>query len=206
MFQLTVNIAAVLTAFIGPLVGFDFPLTIIQLLWINIIMDTLAALALGGEPALKRFMKEKPISRNANIISSIMASAIFTGGLYITAFGIFFLLFPPVKDLFLRNGTPNHAVFITAFFNLFIFLVMFNSFNTRTDKINLFESIKGNRGFLPIIAVIFIMQIVFTFIGGEVLRTTALNFNEWLIILLMSISIIPIDIIRKIIVKAISKQ
>jgi len=197
IFQLTVNIAAVLTAFIGPLLGFDFPLTIIQILWINIIMDTLAALALGGEPALQRFMKEKPIKRDANILSKYMTSAIFTGGLYITAFALFFLLFEPFRELFTRNGLPNEPVFLTAFFNLFIFLIMFNAFNARTETTRLFENIRGNKGFLPIIGLIFVMQIVFTYIGGELLRTEALRVSEWLIVLGMAVTIIPVDLLRK---------
>lgn len=197
VFQLTVNIAAVLTSFLGPLLGIDFPLTIIQILWINIIMDTLAALALGGEPALQRFMNEKPIRRDANIVSKAMSSAMFSGGIYITAFAVFFLLFPPFKDLFIRNGAPDTMVFMTAFFNLFIFLIMFNSFNARTEKMNLMENIFKNKGFLPIIGFIFVMQIVFTYIGGDFLRTHSLTIQEWLIILLLSVSIIPFDLARK---------
>jgi len=177
--------------------GFDFPLTIIQILWINIIMDTLAALALGGEPALQRFMKEKPIKRDANILSKYMTSAIFTGGLYITAFALFFLLFEPFRELFTRNGLPNEPVFLTAFFNLFIFLIMFNAFNARTETTRLFENIRGNKGFLPIIGLIFVMQIVFTYIGGELLRTEALRVSEWLIVLGMAVTIIPVDLLRK---------
>ncbi len=200
IFQLTVNIAAVLTAFLGPLLGIDFPLTIIQILWINIIMDTLAALALGGEPALKRFMNEKPVKREANIVSKYMASSIVTGGLYITAFSMFFLLFEPFRELFVRNGVPDKAVFLTAFFNLFIFLIMFNSFNARTETIRLFENITQNRGFLPIIGLIFALQILFTYIGGDLLRTEALALREWLIILAMSLTIIPVDLLRKAIV------
>jgi calcium-translocating P-type ATPase len=201
VFQLTVNIAAVLTAFLGPIFGMDFPLTIIQILWINIIMDTLAALALGGEPALERYMNDKPIRREANILSRYMTNALITGGLYIAAFAMFFLLFPPFKEMFLRNGIPNTDVFLTAFFNLFIFLVMFNSFNARTEKMNLFEHIKENKGFLPIIALIFVMQIIFTYIGGEVLRTSALTVKEWGIIILLAVSIIPVDLFRKFILK-----
>jgi len=144
-------------------------------------------------------MKEKPINRKANIISRYMASGIFTGGLYITAFSLFFLLFPPFKELFMRNGVPDNDVFLTAFFNLFIFLVMFNSFNARTDKINLLEKILSNKGFLPIIALIFFLQIVFTYIGGDILRTTSLYVREWGIILVLSISIIPVDLLRKLI-------
>ncbi len=197
VFQLTVNIAAVLTAFIGPLLGFDFPLTIIQILWINIIMDTLAALALGGEPALHAFMREKPIRRDANILTKNMISSIFTGGIYITAFAIFFLMFEPFRAWFIRDGLPNQAVFMTAFFNLFIFLILFNAFNARSETCNLFDNITKNRGFLPIIAIIFFVQILFTYIGNDILRTEDLLFKEWLIILAMSISIIPVDLIRK---------
>ena len=76
--QLTVNVAAVGTAFIGPLIGVDFPLTIIQILWINIIMDTLAAIAFGGEPALHRYMKEPPVDRDENILTKYMVSSILT--------------------------------------------------------------------------------------------------------------------------------
>lgn len=204
VFQLTVNVAAVLTAFFGPMFGIDFPLTIIQLLWINIIMDTLAALALGGEPALDRFMTEKPVKRNANILSKYMSSAVLFNGLFITAMSLVFLFFPPVKELFVRNGVTDNAVFLTAFFNMFIFLIMFNSFNARTEKLNLFEHIGGNKGFLPIIALIFVMQILFTYIGGDWLRTTSLNIKEWGIILLLAISIIPVDLLRKFVVLKLS--
>ena len=197
IFQLTVNVAAVLTIFLGQFFGIGQPLTIIQILWINVIMDTLAALAFGGEPALERFMLEKPVKREASILSRYMVFSILTGGLYITAFSVFFLTFEPFRNLFIRNGIADQAVFLTAFFNLFVFLIMFNSFNARTEKLNLFEKIGKNKGFLQIITLIFILQILFTYIGGDVLRTIALTPKEWLIILLLSVSIIPVDLFRK---------
>src|SRR5690606_6469716 len=135
VFQLTVNVAAVSTAFLGPFFGIEFPLTIIQLLWINIIMNTLAAIALGGEPAIRRFMQELPIKRDSNILTAEMSSAIVIGGIFITAFSIFFLTNEDFKELFIRNGLPNRAVFLTAFFNLFVFMITLNSFNARTDKL-----------------------------------------------------------------------
>jgi len=201
IFQLTVNLAAVLTVFLGPFFGIDFPLTIIQLLWINIIMDTLAAIAFGGEPALERFMKEKPVKRDANILSKYMSSSILTGGIYITALSILFLTYTPFQDLFVRNGVADHTVFLSAFFNLFIFLIVFNSFNARTEKINLLDNITHNSQFLQIIGMIIVLQVIFTYIGGTILRSVGLQPMEWFYVILLSLTIIPIDIIRKLILK-----
>jgi len=202
VFQLTVNVAAVCTAFLGPLIGVDFPLTIIQILWINIIMDTLAAIAFGGEPALNRYMNEPPVNREENILTKYMSSAILTSGLFITFFSIFFLTFPPFKEIFIRNGVPDADVHLTAFFNLFIFMIIFNAFNVRTEKLNLFEHIGENTSFILVMTGILALQVLFTYIGGNILRTTPLNINEWILIVLMSLLIIPVDMIRKVIMKA----
>ena len=206
IFQLTVNLAAVTTVFLGPFFGVEFPLTIIQLLWINIIMDTLAAIAFGGEPALERVMKERPVSREENIVSKYMASSILTGGIYITAMSMFFLTFAPFKELFMRDGVPNNEVFMAAFFNLFIFLIVFNSFNARTEKINLLDNITRNIVFLQIIGLIIVLQVVMTFVGGTVLRMTSLEPMEWFCIIALAMSIIPVDIIRKLILGASGKE
>jgi calcium-translocating P-type ATPase len=197
VFQLTVNVAAVCTALLGPFFGIDFPLTIIQILWINIIMDTLAALAFGGEPALKRFMDEPPVSRSENILTRDMLSAVLTCGIFTTAFSLFFLTYPPIRELFVRDGLPNQGVFYTAFFNIFVLMVTFNAFNARTEKINLFEHIFENKGFFRVIGFILVVQVIITYIGGTILRATPLNVSEWMIILVLSITIIPVDLIRK---------
>jgi magnesium-transporting ATPase (P-type) len=205
VFQLTVNLAAVTTVFLGPMFGVEFPLTIIQLLWINIIMDTLAAIAFGGEPALERVMTEQPVRRDENIVNRYMASSILTGGLYITVMSIFFLTFPPIKELFVRDGVFNQEVFLSAFFNVFIFLIVVNSFNARTEKINIFDNINKNTMFLRIIGLITLLQVVFTYVGGTVLRSTGLLPIEWLYVALFALSIIPVDLIRKIILHSGSK-
>ncbi len=204
VFQLTVNVAAVTTALLGPFFGFDFPLTIIQLLWINIIMDTLAALAFGGEPALKRFMKEKPVRRDENILTGNMISSVLVGGLYIAFFSIVFLTNDYFKTLFLRNGEFDQTVFVSAFFSLFVFLITINSFNARTEKMNLFENLFKNMRFLGIIGMIISIQVVFTYIGGNILRVKPLMIDEWVAIFLLSLIIIPVDLFRKYIVKQVS--
>jgi len=197
IFQLTVNLAAVLTVFVAQFFGIDHPLTIIQLLWVNVIMDTLAALAIGGEPALKETMNEQPVKRNDNIISKYMSSSIIFGALYITIISIGFLAIPQIRELFLRNGVPSYEVFLSAFFNVFVFLIVFNAFNARTPKINIFSNISKNIVFIQIMVLIATLQVMFTYLGGDILRTVALEPVEWLFVFLITISIIPFDMGRK---------
>ena len=197
IFQLTVNLAAVLTAFLAPFFGVEFPLTIIQLLWINIIMDSLAAIAFGGEPAISRYMEEPPIRRDANILSPYMITSVLTGGIYIALTSILFLTIPMFKDFFYRNGVFDNDVFLAAFFNLFIFMILFNGFNARTDKYNLLENIQKNPGFLQIMGLIVIIQVIITFVGDEILRSKPLILAEWLIIVSLALTIIPVDMLKK---------
>eukprot|EP01132_Coremiostelium_polycephalum_P003574 gene3574-4453_t len=197
VFQSTINVASTLIVFLGPFMGFDFPLTLIQLLWVNLVMDTLAALAFGGEPALERYMKEKPIKRDQNIITPRMWASILGGGPFISAMSVTFLTSDYVESFFTRNGIPDDKVFLTAFFAFFIFMSVINAFNVRTNRLNLFDHLLDNKGFIVVVFFIFCVQIVFTYIGGKVLRTVGLNLNEWVVIILVSLSIIPFDLFRK---------
>ena len=206
VFQLTVNLAAVLTALLSPYFGVEFPLTIIQLLWINIIMDTLAAIAFGGEPAVDRYMNEPPVRREANILSSYMTTSILTAGLYIAFLSICFLSIPFFKTLFLREGIYSNEVFMTAFFNLFIFLILFNGFNARTEKFNLLENIRKNPGFIQVMLLIAFIQIIITLVGDTILRATPLRLSEWATVLLIAFSIIPVDLIKKWIIRKTGRQ
>lgn len=101
IFQLTVNVAAVLICFLGPLFGENVVLTVIQLLLINLAMDTLAAIAFGSEPALKEYMRNKPIPRDASIVSKEMLTEIIIGALYITIICLG-ILFIPLSDHYLE--------------------------------------------------------------------------------------------------------
>jgi calcium-translocating P-type ATPase len=198
IFQSTINLAATLIVFLGPFMGFDFPLTIIQLLWVNLVMDTLAALAFGGEPALKSYMKEHPTKRNEAIISPEMWSYILFNGSFIAALSVIFLTWDPVVNFFTRDGKPSDPVFLTAFFSFFIFISVINAFNVRTPRLNVFNHLFKNSGFVRVITLIFVVQITFTYLGGSVLRTVPLTPNEWLTIIVASLAIIPWDSIRKI--------
>ncbi|QGG46494.1 calcium-translocating P-type ATPase, PMCA-type [Heliorestis convoluta] len=194
VFQLTVNVAAITVAFLGPFFGVDLPLTMIQLLWVNLVMDTLAALAFGGEPALRQYMQERPKRRDESIINTDMWSSILTNGLAIAAMSLFFLKYPPVQGLF-----TTEAAFLTGFFAFFIFLNNFNKFNARVEGLNLFSHIGKNPGFTNVVLLIFVVQIAFTYIGGDILRTVGLTAMEWFYVFAFSLVIIPIDVARKVI-------
>ncbi|MCT4508821.1 MAG: calcium-translocating P-type ATPase, PMCA-type [Tepidibacter sp.] len=201
-YQLTVNVGAILIAFMGPFIGVDLPLSMTQMLWVNLVMDTLAALAFGGEPALHRYMKEAPKKRSESIISKYMWSSILTNGCYVAAISIFFLKSSMIRSIFRVGAQGNEEIyFLTGFFAFFIFLNAFNTFNARTESINLFDNIKENRGFLKVVGLIFVVQIIMTYFGGEILRTAGLYGKEWICIVALSVTIIPIDIIRKILTK-----
>lgn len=226
IFQLTINVAAVLISFICPLLDLASPLNVIQILWVNLVMDTLAALAFGGEPALSRFMKEKPKKRTEHIISKNMMSEIIVGAGWTFILSIaMMLLGERIVDAdgvamleswgWLRSGSIEgdaHIYLTTAYFAFFIFIAVFNGFNARTEKMNLFDNLSKNKGFLTVFGIIAAVQIAMTYIGlavpavGEILGCHGLNGTEWLLVLVMAISIIPVDLIRKVIAKAASNK
>ena len=196
IFQLTVNVAAVLTCFIGPLLGENVILTVVQLLLVNLAMDTLAAIAFGSEPALKEFMKDKPIPRNQGIITQEMLIEIVVGALYITFISLAILFVPAVRGMF---GNVDQVYLKSAVFATFMMAITFNGFNARTSHPNIFENIGRNRNFLLVMASIFALQFVFVTFGGNMLDVEALNLQSWLICIAFAFMVIPIDIVRKLI-------
>lgn len=194
IFQLTVNVAAVLTCFLGPLLGENVVLTVIQLLLINLAMDTLAAIAFGSEPALDEYMKDKPVPRSESIVSKEMLVEILIGALYITGICLSILFVPTIKNLF---GDVDMTYLKSAVFAVFMMAITFNGFNARTNHINVFEGLGRNKTFIWVMLAIFVLQFVFVTFGGEVLSVESLNFSGWIICLVMAFLIIPIDMVRK---------
>ena len=211
IFQLTINVSAVLISFISPLLGRDNPLSIIQILWVNLVMDTLAALAFGGEPALRRFMKERPKRRDESIVSPAMWSSILVGGLWVFAVSLFFLFSPAMTAIFphsavgLKELRP-YGYLLTGYFSFFIFIAVFNGFNARTEQFNLFDNIGKNKGFLRVMLLIAVVQVFMTYLGGNVLHCYGMTAPQWGIVLLLAFSIIPVDLIRKAVFRAFSNK
>lgn len=195
IFQLTINFSAVAINFIAPFVGIDKPLTITQILWINLVMDTLAALAFGGEPALEKYLAEKPKERTAPIVSKEMAMTIAWGGIYMTIIALMFYKCPWVDHLF--RDAPDHIYTYTGFFCTYIFMAVANGFNVRVPGLNIFANLGQNKGFLQIMALIILVQVALTYVGGKILRTKPLNLEEWTVVVLMSLSIVVVDLMRK---------
>lgn len=196
IFQLTVNLCALSISIIGPFIGADTPVTVIQMLWINMVMDTLAALAFSFEPALLEYMTEKPKKKDENIMNSYMLNEITITGLYTTFLCILFLKLPFIKSLF-----DSKESFMTAFFGLFIFTGIFNCFNARTSRINILSHLTKNHMFIFIILFICIVQITMIYYGGSMFRTVPLSLKEFLIMLAFSFTVVPVDVLRKIICK-----
>ena len=198
IFQLTVNVAAVLICFLGPLLGENVILTVIQLLLINLAMDTLAAIAFGSEPALKEYMKEKPVARSESIVSRAMLSEVIISAAYITIICLSILFVAPIRSLF---GDVDVTYLKSAIFATFMMAITFNGFNARTGHINPFENIGRNRNFVLVMISIFVMQFLFVTFGGEVLSVESLSVKSWLICVILAFMVIPIDMIRKIVTK-----
>lgn len=198
IFQLTVNVAAVMTCFIGPLLGEKVVLTVIQLLLVNLAMDTLAAIAFGSEPALKEFMKEKPVPRSESIVTKNMLIRVGVSGLYIAAACLSILFLSTIRNMF---GNVDVTYLKSALFATFMMAITFNGFNARTDHINPFEHIGRNKNFLYVMGSILLMQFVFVTFGGEVLSVESLDLRSWILCAVIAFLVIPINMALKLATK-----
>lgn len=194
--QLTINLCAISLSIIGPFINIDTPVTVIQMLWVNMVMDTLAGVAFAYEPPLLEYMNEKPKKKTESIINKYMASEILFTGIYSAILCLLFLKHPFFSSLY-----ENEQSLMTAFFALFIFIDIFNSFNARTIRINLLANILKNKVFIIIMLFIFIVQLFLIYFGGELFRTFGLTAKEMLITILLAFSVIPFDWIRKSLLK-----
>ncbi|MBR4295265.1 MAG: calcium-translocating P-type ATPase, PMCA-type [Clostridia bacterium] len=202
--QLTMNLCAVGVSMIGPFIGFDAPVTVVQMLWINIIMDTLGGLAFAGEHANEKCMNEKPKKRDEAILNRYMIGEILTMGLFTVTLCILFLKMPNITSLF--RYQENNLYLLTAFFALFIFASVFNCFCARTDSLNIFRDLAKNKVFIIIMLSITAIQIGFIYLGGSVLRTAPLLWEELRTTLILALTVFPANMLRKLILRIIGSK
>ena len=202
--QLTMNFCAVGVSMIAPFLGIDAPVTVVQMLWINLIMDTLGGLAFAGEPPLPSCMKEKPKRRDEPILNGYMIHQILLLGGFSVVLLLSFLFLPEFGSHFRQS--EGRICHLTAFFALFIFTSVFNCFNARTDRLRLFSGIGKNRAFLFIMALVCAVQIGFVYLGGEVLRTVPLTASELGYTLAVSLLVFPAEFLRKILWRLFGKK
>lgn len=214
-FQITINVAAVLITLFSPVLRTVTPLTVVMLLFVNLVCDSLGSLMFGTEPALEKYMSEKPRKRDESIIGKSMLANIIIPSLWATAVG-FFLLKNPLNLSFLPNynyGESNAVndtaglVFQTMFFIYFIWSSLINGFNCRSDGFDIFKGLDENKSFLKVFGMIVAIQAVIVCIGlipglkvvGEVFSCCPISFVQWGFVIILSISILPIGLLNKLI-------
>ncbi|MDR1921271.1 MAG: calcium-translocating P-type ATPase, PMCA-type [Candidatus Adiutrix sp.] len=185
LFQLTINVSALGVALTGPFLGIQLPLTVTQMLWVNLIMDTFAALALASEPPDWSVMRHPPRNPEAFIVTPAMGKFIITvGGIFLAMFLVLALGF---KDSFPMDAeTPVGRHNLSIFFSVFVFLQFWNLFNARMLGLerSAFSKLGQSKMFVLIVVAVAIGQIIMTQFGGEIFRTVPLSAKEWLGIIL----------------------
>ena len=196
-YQLSVNFCALTLSIIGPFIGISAPITIVQMLWLNMIMDTFAGLAFSFEPSLNKYLEEKPLDKNKPVINKNMYIEIITNGLYSALLCILFLKLPYIKYII----NPKTKYFMTAYFALFIFIGIFNAFSSRTSSVNIFKDINKNKPFFILFTFISIAQIIIIYYGGSIFQTYGLKLKELIFVILLSSTSLIVNTVRKIIIK-----
>lgn len=198
IFQLTVNVATILISILSPLFGIEEPFSIVQILWINLIMDTLASLSFSEEPALDRYMKEQPVGRSENVLTKYMKTHIGTAAIFISIVSLAIL--NNWFNIHKIVGTDSAEQVRTFMFTFFIYAIIFNSLNTRSTGINVLEHITSNKKFIYIMGGIAIVQSLIIQFGGKVFSTVPMDLKHFGYAMILAFLIIPIDFIRKSIV------
>lgn len=204
-FQLVINVAAVIVSAIAPFFGVEEPLKVTHLLFVNLVMDSLGAIMLGNEPALEKYMTEKPRRRDESIVSKKMMAQIVTMGAWLTVLSFIYLKHPFFIGLF-----ANEEQHLTGYFVLFIVSALFNGFNVRDDSFAIFKGLNENTGFIKVFITILVVQAlivnaalipftVFTWIGN-MFSCVPFGITGWVTVIVLGATMIPVDLVRKAVV------
>ena len=201
-FQLVINVAAVIVSAIAPFFGIEEPLKVTHLLFVNLVMDGLGAIMLGNEPALKKYMNERPRRRDESIVSKKMMTQIVIMGIWLVALSFIYLKVP-----FFRNLFENDAQHLTGYFVLFIASALFNGFNVRDEQFGIFRRLNENTGFLKVFFAILLIQAAIVNISlisfkpfewiSNMFSCVPFGPMGWVAVLLLAATMIPVDLIRK---------
>ena len=204
-FQLVINVAAVVVSAIAPFFGVDEPLKVTHLLFVNLVMDGLGAIMLGNEPAKEKYMEEAPRRRDESIISKKMMAQILTMGTWLVVISFVFLKLPFFDQFF---DTEEQK--LTAYFVLFILSALFNGFNVRDEKFAIFSGLNENTGFLKVFFLIIAVQACIVNAGlvnleifkwiGEMFSCVPFGITGWPVVIVLGFTMIPVDLIRKLVV------
>ncbi|XP_021724180.1 putative calcium-transporting ATPase 11, plasma membrane-type isoform X2 [Chenopodium quinoa] len=195
-FQLTVNIVALMLNFVAACITGSAPLTAVQLLWVNMIMDTLGALALATEPPTDELMKRPPIGRNVSFITKTMWRNILGQSVY--QFAVLAVLSFDGERLLRLGGPDSQVILNTVIFNSFVFCQVFNEINSRDiEKINVFRGIFSSWIFMVVMVSTVAFQAIIVEFLGTFASTVPLNWQLWLISILIGAVSMPLAVILK---------
>ncbi|XP_057805178.1 calcium-transporting ATPase 8, plasma membrane-type [Salvia miltiorrhiza] len=200
-FQLTVNVAALIINVVAAVSAGNVPLNAVQLLWVNLIMDTLGALALATEPPTDHLMRRAPVGRREPLITNIMWRNLLIQALYQVTV-LLILNFRGRDILNLQNDDEDHAFRVnnTLIFNAFVFCQVFNEFNARKpDEVNVFKGVTKNRLFMGIVGLEVVLQFIIIFFLGKFATTVRLSWKLWLVSIAIGVISWPLAAIGKLI-------
>lgn len=190
-FQLPINIALLILSVIYPMVATGALLASVQILIVNIIMDSLNSLSFGGEPPKEEYMSERPIKKGSGLfIRGAKKRIAISTAAFIALYGV--ITFSPVSNMFVTDAEA-----MTARFALLCFMAVLNGFNIRTEHMNLFKGIGKNKLFSYIAVGICAMTVILCDFAGTLIKATALDLNHWLVIIALAFMVIPVDLVRK---------
>lgn len=202
-FQLVINVTAVIVSALSPFLGVEEPLKVTHLLFVNLVMDSLGAIMLGNEPALKEYLSEPPRRRDESIVSRKMMTQIVIMGLWLTLVSFAYLKLDVFVNLFVTE--EQH---LTGYFVLFIVAALFNGFNVRDERFGIFKGLNENPNFIKVMLAIMAIQFVivnaaiiplapFEWIGN-MFSCTPFGIMGWIAVVLLAVTMIPVDCIRKV--------
>lgn len=201
-FQLVINVAAVVVSAVAPFFGVEEPLKVTHLLFVNLVMDGLGAIMLGNEPALEKYMSEKPRRKDENIVSREMMTQIVIMGIWLTVLSFIYLK----ADIF-KNMFATEEQHLTSYFVLFIASALFNGFNVRNDGYGIFKGLNENTGFLKVFFGIIVIQALIVNSGlvpleifkwiGNMFSCVPFGLTGWIVVFILAFTMIPVDLIRK---------
>lgn len=198
VFQLIMNLSAVGISVIGPFIRIESPVTVMQMLWINLIMDTIAAIAFAGEAPLMRYMKAKPTPKNEPVLNGDMITRIFVMGVFSVMLCLYYCNSAKISALF---GGKESPVFMSGFFALFVFCGIFGAFNARSGRINILSGLFQNPVFVTVMAAVFCAQVAMIYFGGELFRCVPLTVEQLIEVIKLSITVIPAGILLEALMK-----
>ena len=191
-YKLTVIFSAILVMLVIPAFGREIPLTVIHLIWINIIINIIGIALFAGEAPLKKYLREKPKSKSQKIITKKMVNGIMAGVIWCGFVSAMLFLLPALSGIFRSRET-----LLCGYLAYFVFTHIFSAFNARTESTDITANLNSNEMFSRLLWLVCLIQVLIVYLGGIVFRSTGLNVREWITVLIAAVLIIPMDIMRK---------